>query len=158
MKNYIHVFSFFLAAPVACVSSPDQRPNLLHSINPSHCSDNATYLTCWATWELPIGKVFISPSWLTALVKPSNTGLNTNGEKDCLCLRVILGRRLSIIHCFLFVCLLACFLGLHVQHMRVPRLGVKPELQLPAYTTATATRDPSLVCTLQHNSLQCLDS
>ena len=35
-----------------------------------------------------------------------------------------------------------CFLGLHLQHMEVPRLGVKLELQLPAYTTATAMQDP----------------
>ena len=34
------------------------------------------------------------------------------------------------------------FLGLHLQHMEVPRLGVKLELQLPAYTTATAMQDP----------------
>ena len=27
-------------------------------------------------------------------------------------------------------------------HMEVPRLGFKSELQLPAYTTATATLDP----------------
>ena len=39
-----------------------------------------------------------------------------------------------------------------LQHMEVPRLGVKSELQLPAYTTATATRDPSHVCDL-HRSL-----
>ena len=31
------------------------------------------------------------------------------------------------------------FLGLHLQHMKVPRLGVKLELQVLAYTTATAT-------------------
>ena len=31
----------------------------------------------------------------------------------------------------------------HSQHMEVPRLEVELELQLPAYTTATATRDPS---------------
>ena len=31
------------------------------------------------------------------------------------------------------------FLGPHPQHMEVPRLGVERELQLPAYTTATAT-------------------
>ena len=30
--------------------------------------------------------------------------------------------------------------------MEVPRLGVELELQLPAYTTATATRDLSHVC------------
>jgi len=33
-----------------------------------------------------------------------------------------------------FVCV--CFLGPHPQHIEVPRLGVKLELQLPAYTTA----------------------
>ena len=28
--------------------------------------------------------------------------------------------------------------GLHLQHMKVPRLGVQSELQLLAYATATA--------------------
>ena len=37
-------------------------------------------------------------------------------------------------------------------HMDVPRLGVKRELQLPAYATATATWDPSPVCDQQHSS------
>ena len=32
--------------------------------------------------------------------------------------------------------------------MEIPRLGVELELQLPAYTTATATGDPSFVCDL----------
>ena len=35
------------------------------------------------------------------------------------------------------------FLGLHPQHMEVPRLGVKSELELPAYATATALWDLS---------------
>ena len=39
--------------------------------------------------------------------------------------------------------------------MNVPRLGVKSELQLPAYTSAIATTDPSLVCKLHHSSWQC---
>ena len=43
------------------------------------------------------------------------------------------------------------FLGLHLQHMEFPRLGVQLELQLWAYTTATATTDPSCVCVLQHS-------
>ena len=38
--------------------------------------------------------------------------------------------------------------------MEVPRLGVELELRLPAYATATATRDPSLVCDLHHSSWQ----
>jgi len=32
--------------------------------------------------------------------------------------------------------------------MEVPRLRGESELQLPAYTTATATQDPSRVCDL----------
>ena len=43
-------------------------------------------------------------------------------------------------------------LGPHPWHMEVPRLGVKSELQLPAYITATATRDPSDVYNLHHSS------
>ena len=38
--------------------------------------------------------------------------------------------------------------------MEVPRLGVKAELELPAYTTATATQDPSHICNLHHSSQQ----
>ena len=40
------------------------------------------------------------------------------------------------------------FLVPQVWHMEVPRLGVKLELQLPAYTTATATWDLSCMCDL----------
>ena len=39
--------------------------------------------------------------------------------------------------------------------MEIPGLGVKSELQLPAYTTATATQDPSCICHLHHSSQQC---
>ena len=38
--------------------------------------------------------------------------------------------------------------------MEVPRLGVESELQLPAYTTATATQDPSCIFDLPHSSRQ----
>ena len=41
------------------------------------------------------------------------------------------------------------------RHMEVPRLGVQSELQPPAYTTATATGDLSLICDLYHSSRQC---
>ena len=46
------------------------------------------------------------------------------------------------------------FSGLPLRHMEVPRLGVESELQLLAYTTATATWDPSHVCDLHHSSRQ----
>ena len=54
-------------------------------------------------------------------------------------------------HLFFF---LACVLGLHSRHMQVPRLGVESKLQLLAYTTVTATWDPSHVCNLHHSSQQ----
>ena len=38
--------------------------------------------------------------------------------------------------------------------MEFPRLGVESELQLPAYTTATAMHDPSCVCDLHQSSWQ----
>ena len=37
------------------------------------------------------------------------------------------------------------FLGLHLWHMEIPRLGIKSELQLPTYATATVTQDLSSV-------------
>ena len=45
--------------------------------------------------------------------------------------------------------------GLHPQHMEVLRPGLKLELQLPAYTTVTATQNLSCTCNLHHNSQQC---
>ena len=45
------------------------------------------------------------------------------------------------------------FLGPHPQHMEVLRLAVKSELQLQAYTTATATGDLSRICHLHLSSL-----
>ena len=59
---------------------------------------------------------------------------------------------LGPIYVFLFLFFLS-FLGL-TRHMEVPRLGVQAELQLPAYTaaTATATWDLSCICDLHHSS------
>ena len=53
---------------------------------------------------------------------------------------------------FLLLLLLLLFLGPLPWHMEVPMLGVKSELQLPAYTTATATQDPSHICNLHHSN------
>ena len=47
------------------------------------------------------------------------------------------------------------FLAPHPWHMEVPRLGVKLQLQLPAYTTVTATQDPSHILDLHSNLWQC---
>ena len=65
----------------------------------------------------------------------------------------------SFVFCFVFVFVFVfvffCFLWLHLWHTEVPRLGVESELQLPAYTTATATQELSCICDLQHRSQQC---
>ena len=49
------------------------------------------------------------------------------------------------------------FLGLHLQHMEVPRQGVESELHLPATATATATAAPDLshICDLHCSPWQC---
>ena len=54
---------------------------------------------------------------------------------------------------FFFFFFFFCFLGLHLQHMEVPRLGVQSEVQLRA--TAIATRDLSHICSLYHSSQKC---
>ena len=59
-----------------------------------------------------------------------------------LCIHVVYQLRLMI-------------LGPRSWHMVVPRLGVKSELQLLAYTIATETQDPSHICDLYHSSRQC---
>ena len=53
-----------------------------------------------------------------------------------------LGLLLLLVKKFFFL----FFLGPHLWHMEVTRLGVKSELQLLAYTTATAMPDPSHIC------------
>ena len=55
--------------------------------------------------------------------------------------------------CFVFI-FIFCFLGLHPQHMEVPRLGVQLELWPLAYARVTAMQDPSHVCDLHHSSQQ----
>ena len=54
-----------------------------------------------------------------------------------------------------FILFFFIFLGPHLQHVEVPRLGVESELQLLAYTTATVMPDPpdpSCVCDLHPSS------
>ena len=74
----------------------------------------------------------------------------------CVCIYIYILTQSFLFSFFFFLFSLFCFLGPHLQHMEVPRLGVKLELQLPAYatTTATATPDPSLVCDLHQSSMQ----
>ena len=56
-----------------------------------------------------------------------------------------------LIYAFIYVFI---YLGLHLWHMEVPRLGVESELQPLDYTTATAMPDPSHLWNLRHSSRQ----
>ena len=49
-------------------------------------------------------------------------------------------------------CLFFVLLGLHLRHMEVPSAGVELELQLPAYTTATAVQDSATYTTAHCNA------
>ena len=84
--------------------------------------------------------------FLTAIMKP---------ETHCYTLKIYSGQIFKCqVHASFLIFNFFCFLGRHVEHMEVPSLGVKSELQLPAYTTATAMRDPSHVWNLHHSSRQ----
>ena len=69
------------------------------------------------------------------------------GAWENTCILPFLGEML-----FLFLFFFLSFLWPHPQHMEVHRLGVKSELQLPAYATATAIRALSCICNLYHSS------
>ena len=74
------------------------------------------------------------------LSQPIATGKEPPGWAKVL---VFKGRTLYFIYFFF------SFLGLHLQHMEVPGLGVEWELHLLAHATATATPDLSRLCDLR---------
>ena len=90
---------------------------------------------------------------------PYCSGESTNKQRDFyfyinFCVSAM-RRMLKMVQLFsFFLFFLFCFLGPHLRHMEVPRLEVELELLPPAYTTATATPDPSHVCELHHSSRQ----
>ena len=64
----------------------------------------------------------------------------------------IFGSSIALSHWFYFF--FFAFLGPYLRHMEVPRLGVESQLQLPAYTTATAMPDLNCICDPHHSSWQ----
>ena len=49
------------------------------------------------------------------------------------------------------IIIIIVFLGLHLRHMELPRLGVELELYMLTCATATATSDLSPICDLRHS-------
>ena len=89
--------------------------------------------------------------WTIALLTPINPQFSFNNFANYT---LFLLNHLKASQTFYFI-LFFVFLGLHLRHVEVPRLEVELELQLPAYTTATATRDWNCVLNLHHSSWQC---
>ena len=56
---------------------------------------------------------------------------------------------------YLLFIFLFLFYGRTCGIWKFPRLGIKSELQLPAYAIATATPDLSGICDLCHSLQQC---
>ena len=84
----------------------------------------------------------------------------TSEEEIRFCIAMFMGPSVFINRLKLYLGKLLFFsffgiLGPHLLHMEVPRLGVQWELQLPAYTTATATQVLIRICKLHHSSQQC---
>ena len=55
-------------------------------------------------------------------------------------------------HTHIYNVYICIFLGLHPQHIEVPRLGVYLELELLAYAIATEIPDASHIYDLHHSS------
>ena len=119
---------------------------------------------CSAVCQLyikPEGKK--TPEWLISKTLSINTSVTYwqrnvadifnrtwNGEKYFWSQPFFFFFKVIFLKIFIF-----CFLRLHPQHVEVPWLGVRSELQLLVYTIATATRDLSRICDLHFSSWQC---
>ena len=100
-------------------------------------SQRESYLNCkgWSHRILP--QNWYRTCGLTLLTKPQH-GASPEGP--------VFITRVSF-SCFVF-------LGPCPRHMEVSGLGAELELQLPAYTTVTAAREPRHLCDLHHRSRQ----
>ena len=95
---------------------------------------------CWATRGTPIFFILCQPLF---------------SFSNCVCLWGLCSPSLGCRGPKVVILFFFALLRLYLQHMEVPGLWVKSELQLPAYTTATAMPDPSCICKLHHSLWQC---
>ena len=105
-------------------------------------SESFTYINSFNTQNNPIELVVFF-----FMAVPMANGSSQARDQTCMTGVTRVMRELLLLLLFGFF-----FLGPYPWHVEVPRLGVKLELQLPAYTTAA--QDPSRVCLLHHSSRQ----
>ena len=116
------------------------------------CGEKGTILQCW--WECKLVKTLWRTvcGFLRELNTECDTAISLLGiytDKTIIQKDTYTSMFTAVLFFFFFF-----FFWLHPGHLEVPRVGVKLELKLPAYTTATATPDPSHVCnyTTAHGS------
>ena len=106
---------------------------------------SAPHATGWPLSSGP-GAAGLGPMLRTGPT-PAAACLSPNHIQDQVRCYAVLSSSLSMTIIFFF-------LGPHLRHMEVPRLGIESEVQLPAFTAATAMPDPSRLCQLHHSPRQ----
>ena len=103
----------------------------------------------------PYVDVFISLGWLPRSGSPGSMHIcNFNFNQSIQMAFQKSYHKSSFPELFVYL-FIYVILGPHLQHVEVPRLGVASELQVPAYTTATATPVLNHICNLHWSSWQC---
>ena len=121
-----------------------------------HGSDpELLWLWCRLVVTAPIGPLAWEPPYAMGSALKRQKTKQTNKNVVWLLHPVLQFPILCLFFFFLSFFFFFVFGGLYPWHMEVPRLGVKWELQLQVYATATATQDPSRLCDLHHSSWQC---
>ena len=103
-----------------------------------------TYVFRWTSFPFYQKMYFSIFSWLYSHQLCNTDIIQKNSSQT---LKVIHKEKLKILNFF-------SFQGCTCGTWKFPRLGVELELQQLAYTTASATLDPSHVCALHHSSRQ----
>ena len=135
--------SSFRASPAAYGSSQARPPLLWPRPQPQHWWIRATSVT-YTTMH---GNTRSWTHWVRPGIEPPSSWILVGF--------ITAEPWWELLNFFFFFFFFFCFFGPHPWYMEVPRLGGESELQLPAYTTATAIQDPSHVWDLYHSSRQC---
>ena len=158
MEQVAHV------AQILCCLTPRLGTSICRECGPKKPKKKKKAASPW--WEpacqpllsARLGKPHSPPAQLTTILQPQDWPRRRDGWLGCgwdINPQGISGARPTVKLIYIYIYILSfCLLGPLLQHTDVPRLGVESELEPLAYTTATATSDPSRVCHLHHSSRQ----